>query len=55
MGSGTTALAAEILNREWIGAEISSQYCKMAQKRVVTHFQCNSANKIKPRDFNLGG
>jgi len=34
MGSGTTALTAEILNREWIGAEISSQYCKMAQKRI---------------------
>ncbi|MFZ2398245.1 MAG: site-specific DNA-methyltransferase [Smithella sp.] len=34
MGSGTTALAAEILNREWIGAEISSQYCKMSQKRI---------------------
>lgn len=25
MGSGTTALAAEVLNREWIGAEISSK------------------------------
>ena len=34
MGSGTTALAAEILNREWIGAEISNQYCTMAQKRI---------------------
>jgi DNA modification methylase len=30
----TDKLAAEILNREWIGAEISSQYCKMAQKRI---------------------
>jgi len=34
MGSGTTALAAEILNRDWIGAEISKQYCTMAQKRL---------------------
>ena len=34
MGSGTTALAAEILNRDWIGAEISHQYCTMAQKRI---------------------
>lgn len=34
MGSGTTALAAKILNREWIGVEISSQYCTMAQKRI---------------------
>ena len=34
MGSGTTAIAAETLNREWIGAEISSKYCKMAEKRI---------------------
>ncbi len=34
MGSGTTAIAAEVLNREWIGAEISKQYCTMAQKRL---------------------
>ncbi len=34
MGSGTTAIAAEILNREWIGVEISEKYCKMAEKRL---------------------
>jgi len=34
MGSGTTALAAEILNREWIGAELSNKYCKMAENRL---------------------
>lgn len=34
MGSGTTALAAEVLNREWIGAETSPQYCDMAHKRL---------------------
>lgn len=37
MGSGTTAIAAEILNREWIGSEISSQYCKMAERRLKKH------------------
>lgn len=37
MGSGTTALAAEILNREWIGAEISESYCKIAKQRIETH------------------
>ena len=37
MGSGTTALAAEILNREWIGAEISPKYCAMAEKRLKAH------------------
>jgi DNA modification methylase len=34
MGSGTTAIAAEVLNREWIGAEISPKYCKMAERRL---------------------
>jgi modification methylase len=37
MGSGTTALAAEILNREWIGSEKSNKYCKMAEKRLKKH------------------
>jgi site-specific DNA-methyltransferase (adenine-specific) len=37
MGSGTTALAAEILNREWIGAELSDAYCKIAEKRIQAH------------------
>ncbi len=36
MGSGTTALAAEMLQREWIGAELSAQYCKMAENRLKT-------------------
>ncbi len=34
MGSGTTAIAAEVLGREWIGIEISEKYCKMAEKRL---------------------
>jgi len=34
LGSGTTKLAAEILGRRWIGFEISSEYCKLAEKRI---------------------
>jgi site-specific DNA-methyltransferase (adenine-specific) len=34
MGSGTTAIAAEVLNREWIGVDISKKYCKMTEKRL---------------------
>ncbi len=34
MGSGTTALACEKLNRKWIGIEISEKYCEIAKKRV---------------------
>jgi hypothetical protein len=34
LGSGTTALVAEKLNRRWIGIEINPKYCKMAKKRI---------------------
>lgn len=34
MGSGTTAMAAEACGREWIGVEISQEYCRMAEKRI---------------------
>jgi len=33
-GSGTTAVACERLNRQWIGIEISEQYCEIAAKRI---------------------
>lgn len=35
MGSGTTAIAAEALGREWVGMEISKDYCKMANERIL--------------------
>jgi len=34
LGSGTAALAAEQLNRRWIGIDISEEYCKIAQKGI---------------------
>lgn len=34
MGSGTTAIAAEVCQRQWIGFDISSDYCKMARERI---------------------
>lgn len=34
MGSGTTAVAAKQLERQYIGIDISSQYCEIAQARV---------------------
>jgi len=33
-GHGSTLIAAEKLGRKWIGSEISSKYCEIAQKRV---------------------
>jgi site-specific DNA-methyltransferase (adenine-specific) len=34
LGSGTTAIAAEQLGRDWIGIEVSSQYCDQANQRI---------------------
>ncbi|MBF2755192.1 MAG: site-specific DNA-methyltransferase [Gammaproteobacteria bacterium AqS3] len=35
MGSGSTAIAAELNNREWIGIDISEKYCDMAKDRIA--------------------
>ncbi len=40
MGSGTTAVAAQELERKWIGLDSSEEYVKIADERV---------NKIKPQ------
>ena len=34
MGSGTTAKMSHILNRKWIGSEISTEYIEIAEKRL---------------------
>ena len=35
-GSGTSLVAAETLDRRWIGIELSPNYCEVARKRVNT-------------------
>lgn len=47
MGSGTTAVAAMLEGRDWIGIEISPEYCKMAVKRLA------DAKKKTSRGFFL--
>lgn len=37
MGSGTTAVVAKGLGRKYIGIEISSEYCKMAENRLANN------------------
>jgi site-specific DNA-methyltransferase (adenine-specific) len=34
MGSGTTAVASQNLNRNYIGSEISKEYCDIAEQRL---------------------
>lgn len=34
MGSGTTAKMAKLNNRNWIGSEISEEYCEIIEKRI---------------------
>ena len=34
IGSGTTAMAAKMTGRKYIGIEISPKYCQIAQKRL---------------------
>ncbi len=36
IGSGTTAIAAEKSNRQWIGMDISAAYCQLARDRICT-------------------
>jgi site-specific DNA-methyltransferase (adenine-specific) len=35
MGSGSTAIAAEACARAWIGMDVSPEYCKLADERIV--------------------
>jgi len=34
MGSGTAAKMANLLKRNWVGSEISKEYCDIAEKRI---------------------
>ena len=40
-GSGSTLLACEMLNRRWIGIELTEKYCSVIKKRIKTGIQLN--------------
>lgn len=41
MGSGTTGKVAELLNRNWIGSEISKEYVEIAEQRIRENREIN--------------
>lgn len=39
MGSGTTAKVSHLMNRQWLGSEISSEYVKIANERICKYIE----------------
>ena len=50
MGSGTTAKMSILNNRNWIGSEISSEYCNIIEERVKKALE----EKRKEKDLQAG-
>lgn len=47
-GSGSTLLGCEVLNRRWIGIEITDKYCEVIKKRIENGIQLKIA-----LDYNI--
>ena len=50
MGSGTSAFAAELLDRRWIGIELSPDYSEIARKRVQTLIDEKKQTKLELKE-----
>lgn len=48
MGSGTTAVVAQGLGRDFIGIELSEEYCRMAEARIERDKVCHEVAKYHP-------
>ena len=48
-GSGTTAIVAEKLNRNWVLIELNKEYCEMAKQRIIESKHGISARPKKPQ------
>jgi site-specific DNA-methyltransferase (adenine-specific) len=46
-GSGTSVVAAEILDRRWLGIELSPNYCEVARGRVQAFVDEKTKVKIE--------
>lgn len=47
MGSGTTAKAAHLLNRKWIGSEVSGEYVRLARLRLEPYLKSSAVITAK--------
>ena len=50
MGSGTSAFAAELLDRRWIGIELSPDYTEIARKRVQVLIDERKQTKLELKE-----
>jgi site-specific DNA-methyltransferase (adenine-specific) len=50
MGSGTSAFAAELLDRRWIGIELSEDYTEIARKRVQALIDERKQTKLELKE-----
>ena len=50
-GSGTSCVAAEILDRRWIGIELSPDYCEISRKRIQAFVDEKKQNKLVFRNY----
>ena len=47
MGSGTTAKAAHLLNRKWVGSEISDEYTRIAEDRLRPYLEMTGVATVE--------
>jgi site-specific DNA-methyltransferase (adenine-specific) len=50
MGSGTSAVAAELLDRRWVGIELSPDYTEVARKRVQSFIKNREQTELELKE-----
>lgn len=53
LGAGTTSFVAHKMQRQYIGIEISEQYCNIARERISTLISEAEVNKVVKKDFSV--